>query len=349
MQNEESRIDRKTIYKGLRMAVILSLLISAVIIIITLDEDTLERVIINMDLKYMLIIMGLMVVNIAAAGQRLKVMTKTIGTKLSLIDCMIIHISGAFVSNVTPFASGGGPFQIYFLHKKGVNVGKASTVVVANFLLRLFYFGLLTPIFLIFFNDYISAGVIPKYLFYLAFGMGILISAGIILLTLVPQIGDKLTNYILGINKIKKFIKRSYRAKRWLVTSRIEVRDFRKSLKILKENKKGLFWGAFYTVIFWSSLFMVMPVLLIAFGAKPHFFQAYIMQTIFYLMLPYTPTPGASGVAEVGFASLFVAFIPSDIVGLVTFGWRLFTFYLILTVGGIFALREISKKRSNNE
>ena len=117
MQSKENQIDRKTIIKGLRLAVILSLIISAIIIIITIDENTLERVIINMELKYIWIILGLMVINITAAGQRLKVMISKIGTKLSLLDCMIIHISGAFVSNVTPFASGGGPFQIYFLHK----------------------------------------------------------------------------------------------------------------------------------------------------------------------------------------------------------------------------------------
>ncbi|HKL12700.1 MAG TPA: lysylphosphatidylglycerol synthase transmembrane domain-containing protein [Halanaerobiales bacterium] len=349
MQSQESRIDRQTVFKGLRMAVILSLIISAIIIIITIDENTLERVIKNMDLKYLWIIMGLILLNITAAGQRLKVMISSVDKKLSLKDCMIIHISGAFVSNVTPFASGGGPFQIYFLHKKGVNVGKASTAVVTNFLLRLFYFGTLTPIFLIFFNQYISAGVVPDYLFYLAFGMGVLISIGIILLTLIPKIGDKLTDYILHINKINNFIKNSYRAKRWLVKSRRELRDFRRSFGVLRKNKKGLFWGAFYTIVFWSSLFMIMPVVLMSFGAEPHFLQAYIMQTIFYLMLPYSPTPGASGVAELGFASLFVAFIPSDIVGLVTFGWRLFTFYTILVIGGIFALREISKRRNNNE
>src|SRR6056297_1737357 len=349
MKSQQKTIDRKTLYRGLRIAVILSLIISTIIIIITIDEDTLQRVLKNLEPKYILIILGLLLINIIAAGQRIRVMIKSIDRPLSLMDCMIIHISGAFVSNVTPFSSGGGPFQIYFLHKKGVNVGKASTAVVTNFLLRLFYFGILTPIFLIFFNEYISAGVLPDYIFYLAFGMGVLISVGIILLTLIPKIGDKLTDYVLNINKINNFIKKSYKAKRWLVKSRRELRDFRRSFGILRKNKKSLFWGDFYTIVFWSSMFMIMPVVLMSFGAEPHFLQAYIMQTIFYLMLPYSPTPGASGVAEIGFASLFVAFIPSDIVGLVTFGWRLFTFYTILVIGGIFALREISKRRNNNE
>jgi len=349
MKSQQKTIDRKTLYRGLRIAVILSLIISAIIIIITIDEDTLQRVLKNLEPKYILIILGLLLINIIAAGQRIRVMIKSIDRPLSLMDCMVIHISGAFVSNVTPFSSGGGPFQIYFLHKKGVNIGKASTAVVINFLLRLFYFGIITPVFLIFFSKYINPGVIPKYIFYLAFGMGILFSIGIILLTLVPQITDRLINYVLKINKVNKLIKNNYKAKKWMVKSRRELADFRRSLILLKNNKKALFWGVFHTVIFWTSLFMIMPVLLIAFGAEPHFLQAYIMQTIFYLIIPYTPTPGASGVAEIGFASLFVAFIPRDIIGLITFSWRLFTFYFILVVGGFFALREISKKRNNNE
>ena len=94
---------------------------------------------------------------------------------------------------------------------------------------------------------------------------------------------------------------------------------------------------------------MIIPILLGGLGAEPNFFRAYVMQTIVYLILPYMPTPGASGIAEVGSASLFIAFIPQQLVGLVTFGWRLFTFHLVLLVGGIFAFREISKHRGNND
>ncbi|MCF8008909.1 MAG: flippase-like domain-containing protein [Halanaerobiales bacterium] len=349
MSIQERTIDKKTVYRGLRWAVIISLLISALLIIFTIDEDTLTRVFKNIDGKYVLVVVGLILLHFLFAGQRIRVMVSVIDTKLKLIDCIIIFVSGAFVSNVTPFASGGGPFQVYFLHKKGVNVGKASTVIVTNFLFRLFYFGILTPIFLIFFRKYINSGIIPPYLFYIAFVMGILFSAGIMLFTLIPKIGDRFTDYILHFKQIQHFIKNNYKAKKLLVRSRRELKDFRRSLKVLKKNKKGLIWGGFYTILFWSSLFMIMPVLLMAFGAEPHFLQAYIMQTIFYLILPYMPTPGASGIAEIGFASLFVAFIPQDIVGLVMFSWRLFTFYLLLVIGGIFALREISKKRSNNE
>ena len=116
---------------------------------------------------------------------------------------------------------------------------------------------------------------------------------------------------------------------------------------VLIKKKNELVLGGLFTVLFWACLFTVIPVLLMGMGAEPHFFKAYVMQTILYLVLPYMPTPGASGIAEVGCASIFVAFIPSNLIGLVVFGWRLFTFHLVLIIGGFFALREIGKNRSN--
>lgn len=341
-------VDKNKILNGLKFAIIVSIFISAVIIFITIDEGAVQKILGILNVKYILILFMIMFLNWFFAGLRLKIMVGAVGERISLKDCIIIYLSGAFVSHVTPFASGGGPFQVYFLHKKGVQVGKSSMVIVIQFVFRLFFFGTLAPIFLIFFNETISPGVIPIYIFYLAFGSGILISVGIILFTLVPHISNKLIGYILKINRLKKFIKHSFKAKRLMVRARREIEEFRNSLTILSQNKKALFLGALYTIIFWSLMFMVIPVILQGMGVTPNFFRAYVMQTIFYLILPYMPTPGASGIAEVGSASLFVAFIPSQLVGLVTFGWRLFTFHLVLLVGGIFALREIGKSRGNN-
>src|SRR6056297_2986417 len=173
-------IDKQTIIKGLRFTVIVSLIFSAAIIFYTIDLEALDKLIDKIKYRYLLYMLLVMMTNWLFAGLRLKLLVTTIGDTISLMDSIVVYLGGSFVSFVTPFASGGGPYQVYFLHKKGVNVGKSSTAIVTNFLLRLFYFGVLTPIFLIFFNEYISAGVLPDYIFYLAFGMGVLISVGII-------------------------------------------------------------------------------------------------------------------------------------------------------------------------
>ncbi len=337
--------DKKTILKGLRFAIVISLAISALIILITMDRSSLKEIIIGIKKEYLIYILLIMFMNWFFAGLRLKTLVETIDNHISLKDCMIIYLSGAFVSNVTPFATGGGPFQIYFLHRKGVKVGKSSTAIVIQFVLRLFFLGILTPIFFIFFRDNISSGAIPVYLFYIAFGFGALISILIIVLTLVPSITGKLIKLVFKIKKLRNFIKNNHKAKRWLVKARKELNEFRYSLEVMSKYKGKLFLAGIYTVFYWSTIFFVIPLILKGMGIKPYIFKSYIMQTIFYLVLPYTPIPGASGIAEVGFASLFVSFIPKNFIGLVTFAWRLFTFHLILLVGGFFALREISKKK----
>ena len=90
---------------------------------------------------------------------------------------------------------------------------------------------------------------------------------------------------------------------------------------------------------------MVIPLILNGLGLEPHYLKSYVMQTIYYLVIPYMPTPGSSGIAELGFASLFISFIPGGLIGLVTFIWRFITFYLHLFVGGVFAFKEMGWKR----
>lgn len=339
----KTNIDKDTILRGLRFAVIISLVISSLIILFTIDEDTLQRLLTKISARYVFYLLIIMILNWIFAGLKIKVLVHTIGDTISLLDGIIVYLGGTFVSFVTPFASGGGPYQVYFLHKKGVNIGKSSTVVVAQFILRLFFFGTLTPIFMIFFNDLISPGAIPGYIFYVTFGIAVIFSVGIIALTLIPDIMDQILNLIFKIKRLKNFFKNSYRAKRILVKARRELQEFRESLQLLIKNKWRLLLATFYTIIYWSLIFMIMPVVLKGLGVEPNFLRAYVMQTIIYLIIPFMPTPGASGIAEVGFASLLVAFIPRNLIGLVTFGWRLYTFYLVLLVGGTIALKEINR------
>ncbi len=346
---EIEQIDKSTIIHGLRFVILVSLLISAIIIIFTIEHESLRNIVSHLSLKYILFLLLIIITKWSFAGLRLKILVNSLGNKISFKDCLIIYLSGSFVSNVTPFASGGGPFQIYFLRKKGVNLGKSSVVVITQWILRLFFFGLITPVFLIFFNRAISPGIIPGYIFYLAFGIGLFISFSIIIFALVPEVTDTIIEFIMKIKVLNNFIENSFRAKRWIIKAKDALKEFRFSLQVMGENKKGLILGGLCTVVFWSLFFSVIPIILMGLGAEPRFLQAYIMQSLFYLILPFMPTPGATGVAEAGSASIFITFIPKNLLGLVVFGWRLFTFHLVLLIGGFFAFREIGDYGSNDE
>jgi len=310
----------------------------------TMDGDSLVQAIIGIEPEIIIWLLTVVVLNWLLAGLSLKILLSTIDARLTIMDSIIIYLAGAFISNVTPFATGGGPFQIYFLHRKGINIGKASTIVVTLFVLRIFFFGIASFIFMVFFNWAISPGVVPASLFYLAFGLGLLFAILLIIFILVPSATEKFLQLLFNIKKLNDFFQNNLRAKKALVKARKELRDFHKSLVILKKYKGRLILAGIITILFWSSLFLIIPLTLQGLGLEPHYFRSYVMQTIFYLILPFTPTPGASGIAEIGFASLFVSFIPGNLIGLVTIIWRFLTFYIILLIGGVFALREIGWK-----
>lgn len=342
----EKGFELNKVTQGLRFAIILSLFISAVLILFTMDGSSLNEALTGVSPVVIPFLFIMIILNWVFAGLRLKILLTTIGGRLTLLDSIVVYLAGAFISNVTPFATGGGPFQIYFLHKKGVNIGKASTVIVTQFILRIFFFGIASFIFLVFFNQAISPGVVPPYLFYLAFGLGFLFAVFLIIFSLVPAATERFLKLIFKINRLRSFFQNSYRAKKLLVKARKELRDFHASLDLLGKYKGRLLLAGLCTVFYWSTLFMIIPLTLKGLGLQPYYFRSYVMQTIFYLILPFMPTPGASGIAEIGFASIFVAFIPGSLIGLVTFIWRFISFYIILLIGGFFAFREIGWKRS---
>src|SRR6056297_1750153 len=55
----------------------------------------------------------------------------------------------------------------------------------------------------------------------------------------------------------------------------------------------------------WFLYFLIAPLLLLAMGIQLDYALIMIIQVLIFFVLPFLPTPGGSGAAEVGFVSLF--------------------------------------------
>lgn len=341
-------LDAGKVLRGLKITIGLSLLFSAIVILATFDKDVFLKAVNSLTPLIILEVLILLTINFLAAGMEVKIMINATGNRISLFEGVKSFLVSSFASNVTPMATGGGPFQIYYLHKRGINLGQATMVVLAKFVLRSFYFTFSSIFFMIFFNEFISPGAVPDNLFYLCIGLGFLIAIAIIAFCLSPKLIDYLLKCLFRFERVRKLVKRNYRLKRLLVRGRKELQEFHHSLELLAQHKRSVFLAACCTFLYWTSLFLVVPVILKGLGYEPNFLQSYIMLTIFNLIIPYMPTPGASGMAELGFASIFVSFIPRGIIGLVTFLWRFISFYLVLIIGGFITFRELGWERRKN-
>ncbi len=90
-----------------------------------------------------------------------------------------------------------------------------------------------------------------------------------------------------------------------------------------------------YTLLFWITGFMVIPVVLAGMGYPHLFWDAAVAQMVVYALLPFIPIPGAGGAGEAGFAAVFVNVVPSFLVGLLAVAWRFLDFYMSLATGGV--------------
>jgi len=108
-------------------------------------------------------------------------------------------------------------------------------------------------------------------------------------------------------------------------------------------NKPTSFWVKVVLASFisWSSRFLVVNALLMAFFSIEHNLLIFARQLVMWIMMLVSPTPGGSGFAEFVFTRYLSEFIPVDAALIVPVSvamallWRLVTYYPYLFLGSI--------------
>jgi len=119
-----------------------------------------------------------------------------------------------------------------------------------------------------------------------------------------------------------------------------EIDHFHDSVKVFfSEGKKGLLWGILYTFIFWIVDFSLLILLLMGLSQTPSIATAFAAQVILTVIMIIPATPGASGVAELGAASIFSIFVDSSVLGITVLSWRALTYHMNLLAGGLVSLK----------
>jgi uncharacterized protein (TIRG00374 family) len=259
-----------------------------------------------------------------------------------LIKLTFINI---FISNITPFATGGGFSQIYFLNKKDVSIGDAFAATTIKTVLPLIFFFITTPIILI--SNKTIFKIIPSsnnliyilvlVLIYILAAYGIykiLVNTNIIKNNLSKLLALLQNKNVISKKKVEKFRNNVF----------LEIDIFALSIKrYSKGNKKNILLSVIYMILYLFTLFMFPVILIKALNSNVSISKIILIQSVLTFVTYFAPTPGATGVAEGGFTLMFSSFVErNDIVSL-TFLWRFFTMYLGMLIGLIIFYSEIAK------
>lgn len=251
--------------------------------------------------------------------------------KISYKDSFYFTICGLFLAAVTPFQSGGIPFQTYILNKSGGKLSKSLAVISFRGVLSGFVLVLFLPFIFIEIGDLLSENELIRnltgYLFVL-YGVIIVFA---LFATLQNRRSHRFflkTTYLIKNKKVRKNIQRK------LNKFFIGIRDFLTSYKIFftkgfKYTSKAALIAFFELCIY----FLVPPI--IALGLKPeeNVLGIFLTGIVLTYLLAFSPTPGASGVAEMSGLS-FSFFWDGPVPALILL-WRVVSSYIPALFGGI--------------
>jgi len=345
---ENIQLTKKKIYSYLFSGLIF-LVISALSILFVYHHFGGKTYLLRFDffsLKIIVLLIFLLILYFSFDGLRLYFVLKTMKQSISLKEIMKLVFINILFSNITPLATGGGFAQIYFLNKKNISIGTATAATTIRTTLASFFLFVITPLILIFWKIpgfptdktylYVILLIFVYFFFYF-----IIIKKNTFLKKLVLKIFKILRKN--GIMSPKSFTKISRKTVK-------EINIFGICFKLFTNgNKKFLLLSVLFTFLFLLSLFSFSVILLNGLGYKISFFTVIFYQTVITFFMYFTPTPGATGLAEGGYALLFSQFVnKADIVPLL-FSWRFFTIYFGMIIGLIVFNIEFFIKYAKNK
>ncbi|MDD3304578.1 MAG: lysylphosphatidylglycerol synthase transmembrane domain-containing protein [Bacilli bacterium] len=246
-----------------------------------------------------------------------------------------------FFSAITPSATGGQPFQIYYLNKKGVKLGEATNLVVEQttlYQIALVLMGLIAIILNFFFDFFPSDNFLKKLVL-----IGFLVNTAVIVILSYISFGKKSNKSIaLKIVRFLHKIKIIRNEEKSLEKVEKVVDSFYVSATTLNKNKFALVKGVVFNFIGLAFLYSVPLMVAYSLGNYTDLNLLITIVSAAYVMLigTFVPIPGGSGGIEYAFAAFFGFYIIGPTLMAMLLLWRFLTYYLPILIGGIVIISE---------
>jgi len=263
---------------------------------------------------------------------RIRILTEK---QLSWLDSWHVVMLWEFASSVSPSVVGGSAFAIYFLNQEKLSLGRSTAIIFTTVMLdEIFYIVtvalllLIVGVNLVPFSEQLPFN--PMFFFFLGYGVIIAMTTGITAgIFIAPKGVKKLLVKLFSFSFLKKWQPKMEKTGDELIATSIELK-----------GKSFQYWvNAFITTaLTWTARFMVLNFLILALNPDLgfHIMQQLLIfakQLVMWVILLISPTPGASGIAEISFSAFFRNEFPEHTHAAVAVLWRVISYYPYLVLG----------------
>ena len=351
-KNTATKYDSKKVVRMIILGSAITIFIMTMILSFN-DFEGIVEVLKTTNVKYLMLAILLLLVYAILYPITLCILTRTKKCKISMLNTYLIGSTEHFFNGITPFATGGQPFQVYAYNRLGVKPADSTGILMMNFI-----------IFMIVTNIYALAS-----LFYypqLAQNISnlnamVIIGFAINFFVLIFLISVATTKRIrIWLEKILIWLCRFKWLKKFVEPNIPKFNDYcYQAQGAFKElwHHKGAFLSCFVIKfitmgVYYAITFFILKALNVDVGPDKLVFI--ICSTAFAItMCVFIPTPGSSGGIEFAFKSIFQA-VAVGITAEVAMGgmllWRLLSYYLMMLLSFFIylALEKITLKREKD-
>ena len=326
---------------------IVVLFILGIVIYFSLRNDMGEilRLIKNLSLPFLLISILLFIIYRIIVGLSIYFLVDNSKENISLLKSIQLSFIVVLFNGITPFASGGQPMSIYYLHKERISIPKATNIILQNIIMyqtSLILVGVTTILYNHFYPIFPYNSLMRRLVV-----LGFLINFGIWLVTFLLAFGKKsitmlLDKIVIFLNKIKL------------------IKDLDKYLKKI-EDLSDKFYGSAKNLLNSRGLLFkeicINVIGLLCLYSIPYFLARgfnienlnlwYIIVSTSYVMImgSFVPTPGGTGGIEYGFMYFFGYLIKGSVLSALMLVWRFITYYGGMLIGSICLLSYRKKSK----
>ncbi|RKZ05262.1 hypothetical protein DRQ25_16555, partial [Candidatus Fermentibacteria bacterium] len=285
----------------------------------------------NFNLGYLALVLVLSSIDMCLGAFRNHIYFMKLVPEMKFMVSFRANLANIFMGAVTPSQSAGGPAQMYIYYKAGVSVGKSLSVSILNLLGTLVFFIVAASFALNVLAASFSKTMHSLIIFcFIVFATELIIVILIILqpslfLKFLTWLAKKLCSWLPGFeNRINRIIGR-------IVT---EVTAYKDSCKLfITEHPLILLLSIFLTCVLYLNKFILAYFIMLGLGASGHLVQVLCIQALVLFICYFSPSPGASGVAELSIAALMASVMSADTLGIFTLLQRFFLLYIPVILG----------------
>ena len=260
------------------------------------------------------------------------IMMKKVFNKFSFKVALQTVVLGFYYNNITPFAVGGQPFQIYHLSRNGFS-GTSSAVIP---MVEIVSNDIAMTLLVIFSHAFILVPAVGihidigwKIASFVGLFFYILVPLSILFFSRAPKTFSKIVSFgvhILAKLRIVKDEKHTNQKTIGVVT------EYSKQFDYLTDSPALLIVVTILSILQRISVLVIPFFVIHAFGGDIQFIVALVTTIIITSAVTFVPTPGNSGASEGVFYAIFTS-LNQGYIFWATLIWRFFTYYIYLISG----------------